>query len=342
VPDDSTFHVGISRDLRAANGVPVHDLGLELLGGDPRIRWDFLPVHAPVLPAEAVAGYDAVMIWGAGGVAASTLAGADRLRLIARFGMGLDAIDLEACTARRVLVTIAPEAVTTAVPAGAMAFVLALAHRLPEKDGLLRDGRWNEAFDHVGLGTNGRTLGVIGLGNIGAAMLDMAAPFGFRLLGHDPHTHTRRRTYPPSLERVDLETLLRDSDFVCIACPLTDSTRNLIDADRLGLMRPDAYLVNVARGPIVDSYAVAAAVRDGRLAGAALDVFENEPIEPDHPILGLGDKVILTPHALAYTQAAFRSLGVSACESVLAVAAGEMPRNPVNPEVVGPAAGEAG
>jgi phosphoglycerate dehydrogenase-like enzyme len=334
---EAAFRVGVSRDLRGPDGLPVHDLGLELLEAAPGVGWEFLPDHAPVLSPAAVAGYDAVMIWSAGGVDASTLAGADRLRLIARFGMGLDAIDLDACGERRVLVTVAPEAVTTAVPAGAMAFVLSLAHRLPEKDRAVREGRWEDGFDYIGLGTTERTIGVVGLGNIGAALLRMAEPFGFRMLGNDPHTHTRRQQFPAALERVDLETLLRESDFVCITCPLTDLTRELIDAERLRLLAPHAYLINIARGGIVDSRAVAAAVREGRLAGAALDVFEQEPIEADHPLLDLGDQVILSPHATAYTQAAFRSLGVSACESVLAVAAGEVPRNPVNPEVLDPA-----
>jgi phosphoglycerate dehydrogenase-like enzyme len=329
------FRVGISRDLRGEDGGAVHDLGLELLEAAPGMSWDFLPEHAPELAPETVASFDAIMIWGAGGVSAATLAGADRLRLIARFGMGLDAIDLEACGAHDVLVTVAPEAVTTAVPGGAMAFILALAHRLPEKDRLVREDRWADAFDHVGLGTAGRTLGVIGLGNIGAAVLRMAEPFGFRLLGYDPHSHRHEHLLPAGLQRVELETLLRDSDFVCLACPLTDRTRGLIDRERLALVSPHAYLVNIARGPVVDSRAVAEAVREKRLAGAALDVFESEPLEPDHPLLELGDEVILSPHAIAYTRAAFRSLGVSACEAVLAVAAGEMPSHPVNPEALG-------
>lgn len=334
-----TWRVGVSRDLRGDDGGAVHDLGFELLEAEPEIEWDFLPDHAPVLSPETVAGFDAIMLWGAGGVSAATLAGADRLRLIARFGMGLDAIDLSACSERGVLVTVAPDAVASAVPAGAMAMVLALAHRLPEKDRLVREGRWGEAFDYVGLGAEGRVLGVIGVGNIGAALLRMADPFGFRLLAFDPHTHSREHPVPDRVERVELETLLGESDFVCVACPLTERTEGLIDRDALGLMAPAAHLVNVARGPIVDSRAVAEAVSEGRLAGAALDVFENEPIEPDHPLLELGDEVILTPHAVAYTRAAFRSLGVSACRAVLAVARGEQPEHPVNADAVGAGGG---
>ena len=324
------FRVGVGRDVRADDHVPVHDLALDLLDEDPSVVWEFLPEHAPELAAETINDYGAIMIWGPGGVSAATLAGANRLKLIARFGMGLDAIDLDACAEHGVLVTVAPDAVSSAVPAGAMAFVLSLAHRLAEKDRLVRSGGWDDRFEYVGLGTTGRVLGVIGLGNIGSALLRMAEPFGFRLLGFDPHTHTRQHLIPAGVESVDLETLLRRSDFVCVACPLTEKTRGLIDRDRLALIGPHAYLVNVARGPIVDSRAVAEAVREKRLAGAALDVFEHEPIDRDHPLLGL-DEVILSPHAVAYTEAAFRSLGVSACRAVLAVAHGEVPENVANP-----------
>jgi phosphoglycerate dehydrogenase-like enzyme len=327
------FRVGVGRDLYAGEHVAVHDLALELLDEAPNVAWEFLPEHSLELAPEAVSGFDAIMIWEPGGVSARTLAGADRLKLIARFGMGLDAIDLDACEEHGVLVTIAPDAVVTAVPAGAMAFVLSLAHRLAEKDRLVRSGRWDDRFGYVGLGTTGRVLGVIGLGNIGSSILRMAEPFGFRLLGFDPHTHTRQRVMPDGLELVDLETLLRTSDFICVACPLTDKTRGLIDRERLALVRPDAYIVNVARGPIIDSYAVADAVREKRLAGAGLDVFENEPIEPDHPLLAL-DEVLLTPHAVAYTKAAFYTLGSSACRAVLAVARGETPEYVVHPAAV--------
>jgi phosphoglycerate dehydrogenase-like enzyme len=332
--------VGVSRDLRGDDGELVHDLGFELLGDEPGVSWEFLPDHAPVLAPETVAGFDALMLWGAGGVSPETLAGADRLRLIARFGMGLDAIDLDACTERGVLVTVSPDAVSGAVPAGAMALILSLAHRIPEKDRLVRENRWEDAFDHVGLGTEGRTLGVIGVGNLGAAVLRMADPFGFRLLAADPHTHSRSHPVPERLERVSLEQLLCESDFVCVACPLTDRSRGLIDREALELMAPHAYLVNVARGPIVEEQALAEALAAGRLAGAGLDVFATEPLATDSPLLGLGDRVILTPHAVAFTRAAFRALGLSACRAVLALARGEAPEHPVNREALASRAGE--
>jgi D-3-phosphoglycerate dehydrogenase len=159
----------------------------------------------------------------------------------------------------------------------------------------------------------------------------MAKPFGLERLGFDPYLDPR--LVRPGVELVDLETLLRSSDFVCITCPLTAETRHLLDRRRLSLMRRGSYLINVARGPIVDTLALAEAVRGGHLAGAALDVFETEPIEADHPLLTL-DNVILSPHAIAYTGAAFRGLGTTATECVLAVARGKVPRNVANPSAL--------
>jgi D-3-phosphoglycerate dehydrogenase len=322
------FTVGVTRDLRADDRRAVYDLSLEVFEAVPNVAWEFLDRHDPVIAPETISGYDALMVWEPGGVTADTLAGAERLGLIARFGMGLDAIDLDACSERGVIVTTAPDAVRDAVPSGAMALLLSLAHGLPAKDRLVRTGGWDERFSHIGPGTSGRTLGIIGLGNVGAGVAQRAEPFGLVRLGFDPYADLV--AVPDGVELVDLDTLLRRSDFVCVACPLTDETRHLIDRRRLGMMRPESYLINVARGPIVDTFALAEAIGERRLAGAALDVFESEPVEPDHPLLAL-DNVILSPHAVAYTTAAFRGLGGTATACVLAVARGELPLHVANP-----------
>jgi len=322
-----TFRVGVTRDLRSDDGRPVRDLGLDLLDAAPGIAWEFLTRHETELRPETIAGYDALMIWEPGGVTEATLQGADCLALIARFGMGLEAIDLDACSRHGVLVTTEPYAVREVMPAGAMAFLLALAHRIPEKDRLVRAGRWDDRFGFVGAGTAGRTLGIVGLGNVGCGVVRMAEPFGLRRLACDPYADPG--SIPAGVELVELDVLLSSADFVCVTCPLTPETHHLLDRDRLARMRKGAYVINVARGPIVDTLALADALRDGHLAGAALDVFEQEPVEPDHPLLAL-DNVILSPHAVGYTDAAFRGLGAGTCASVLAVARGEVPEHIAN------------
>jgi phosphoglycerate dehydrogenase-like enzyme len=322
------FRVGIGRDARAGDGAPVHDLQLGLLSADDGVLWEFMGRHDLELPSSTIAGYDAVAILYPGGVTAATLEGANRLALIARFGMGLEAIDLDACTERGVLVTTAPDAVREVIPAGAMALLLALAHRIPEKDRLVRAGGWEERTQFVGLGTLGRTVGVIGLGNVGRGIVRMAEPFGLRRLAHDPFVDPD--SVSDGVELTDLDPLLGEADFVCVAAPLTPQTHHLLDAARLARMRPGSYLINVTRGAIVDTLALADALHDGHLAGAGLDVFETEPVAPDHPLLSM-ENVILSPHAVGYTDSAFRGIGGTACRNVLAMAHGELPQHIANP-----------
>jgi phosphoglycerate dehydrogenase-like enzyme len=324
----TAFRVGVTCDVRGDDGRPVHDLGLALLDAAPGISWEFLARDELELTAEDIGDFDALMIFEPGAVTAATLAGTDRLRLIARFGMGLDAIDLESCARHGVLVTTAPDAVREVLPAGAMALLLSLAHRLSEKDRIIRAGRWQERVNLVGTGTLGRTVGVIGLGNVGRGIVRMAEPFGLRRLAADPYADPA--SLPSGVELVDLGELLGAADFVCVTSPLTPETHHLLNAERLAQMRPGSYLINVARGPIVDTAALVEALRSGHLAGAALDVFETEPVPPGDPLLGF-DNVILSPHAVAYTQSAFRGIGTTACRAVLAVAQGKVPEHIANP-----------
>src|SRR5262249_27258877 len=157
-------------------------------------------------------------------------------------------VDVPACTAAGVLLTITPEGVRRPVAAAAITFVLALSHKLLIKDRLTRAGRWAEKLDHIGQGLTGRTLGIIGLGNIGRELAAPARPFALRILAADPWA----KSAPPGVSLVSLEELLRNSDYVCVCCALTPETRHLLGAERLAMMKPTAYLVNVARGPIVD------------------------------------------------------------------------------------------
>ena len=314
--------VGVTSDIRGEDGAPVFDL--LLLDEAPDVEWEWIRGEGELEPAD-VAAYDAIVLFHPT-VSARTLVGVERLRLVARLGVGVDNIDVEACTANGVLVTITPDSVRRPMASGAMAFVLALAHRLLERDRHVRAGGW-ERFAHVGIGLAGRTLGIIGFGNVGREVAVLAAPFGPRIVIADPYV-----TEPPAgVELLTLEELLGESDVVIVTCPLTAETHHLLDERRLALMRPTAYLVNIARGPIVDGAALAAALRDGGLAGAALDVFEQEPIDPSDPLLGL-DNVILCPHAVGLTDEIFVAGGRSVSRAVLAVAEGRLPDYPLNPD----------
>jgi D-3-phosphoglycerate dehydrogenase len=237
-------------------------------------------------------------------------------------------VDVPACTRAGVLLTITPEGVRRPVAVAAMTFLLALSHKLLIKDKLTRNGRWAEKLEHTGQGVTGRMLGIIGLGNIGRELAALARLFGLRLLAYDPYALPSVAA-EADVALIALEDLLRQSDYVCICCALTPGTHRLLNADRIALLKKTAYLINVARGPIVDQAALYEALRERRLQGAALDVFEREPVEPDDPILTL-DNVILAPHAICWTDECFRLNGQSAIASLLDLARGVIPPNVVN------------
>ena len=326
------FRVGLTRDfLKPDVTLGFGDIGLGLLDGAPGLAREFLAEGGRELRPDQVRDYDALIVL-APRVTAATVAGAERLALIARFGVGYDSVDLDACTENGVLVTITPDGVRRPVATSIMAYLLALSHKLLYKDRLTRAGRWAEKLDYMGTGLTGRTLGTVGLGNIARDLFVLAKPFGMRHLAYDPYV-TPEGAAAVGVELVDLETLLRTADFVSINCALTPETRGLIGAERLALMKDTAYLINTARGPIVDQAALTAALRERRIAGAGLDVFEQEPVDPQDPILTL-DNVIVAPHGLAWTDELFLGNGRSACASVLAVAAGRVPRHVVNRAVV--------
>jgi phosphoglycerate dehydrogenase-like enzyme len=327
--NDHTFRVGVTADFLKPDGLLAPStVGLDLLSGVPGLHWQFLAEDTPELRPEQVRGLDALLVL-APRVSAASLEGADRLAVVARFGVGHDNVEVDACTRAGVLLTITPDAVRRPVAAAALTFVLALGHKLLVKDRLTRTGRWAEKLHHMGTGLTGRILGVVGLGNIGREVLALAAPLGMRHLAHDPYADPARAA-ASGAELVALETLLREADFVCLCCALTPQTRHLLNAERLALMKPTAYLVNVARGPVVDQAALTEALRQRRIAGAGLDVFEQEPPDPGDPLLSL-DNVILAPHALCWTDECFRGIGQDACRSILDVAAGRAPRHVVNP-----------
>jgi phosphoglycerate dehydrogenase-like enzyme len=327
-----TFRVGVTRDFLASDGTFSYaENCFHLLDKAPNVEWEFLAEKTRELRPDQIQSYDALLLL-VPRVTATTLEGADRLKLIARFGVGYDSIDVDACTQAGVMLTITPDGVRRPVAASVMTFMLALSHRLFFKDQLIRTGRWSEILNHMGMGLTGRTLGVIGYGNIGREVFRLAKPFGMHHLAYDPYVN-ETDSAEVDVKLTDLETLLQSSDFVSICCPLTPETRHLINAERLALMKPTSYLINMARGPVVDQKALTQVLQERRIQGAGLDVFEQEPIDPDDPILKL-DNVIVTPHSLCWTDEVFSGNGRSTCESILDIVAGRIPQHVVNREVL--------
>jgi D-3-phosphoglycerate dehydrogenase/(S)-sulfolactate dehydrogenase len=261
---------------------------------------------------------------------ARVIQAADRLKVISRTGVGYDAVDVPAATQRGVMVTTTPGVNRHAVADWALALILCCARKVPENLAEVQRGAW---VRYEGMDLDGKTLGVVGLGTIGKEVAKRAKAFGMRLLAFDlvqdlPFAAAQGIAYVP------LEELLRQSDFVSIHCFLNAATRHLFNAERLALMKPTAYLINTARGGIVDAEALYRALRDKRLAGAGLDVFEGEPLAEGSPLRGLAN-VYLSPHCAGATADARVRSGSMAAENLVRGLRGERPEGIVNPEVLG-------
>ena len=320
----SHFRVGLTRDLMNRNGEPSFGRTvLELLDRDD-VEWEWIPESPLEITPDIAARYDGIHLGGPRVTRASIARDDCRLKIVARHGVGYDSVDVAACAERGVVVTNAPLGVRRPVAVMAMTFVLALSQRLMFKQQLAREHRWGERQENLGDGLVGRTLGIIGAGSIGRETMRMAQPFNLDILINDPYVDPAELQFAAG-RIVGLDELVARSDYVVIACLLNDDTRHLINARALSLMKPTAYLINVARGPIVDEKALIDALRSKTIAGAALDVFEQEPPAQDNPLLTM-DNVIVTPHSLCWTDQCFAGLGGSAIQSIMDVAARKAPR----------------
>jgi phosphoglycerate dehydrogenase-like enzyme len=300
----------------------------------PGVERTMISMAGREVPAELLAPCDALILPTAmNHLPRSSLAQAERLTLVARLAVGYDRIDVAACTEAGILVTVAPDTVRRPMASAAIAYLLALTLKLFQKDRVIRENRWDDHYDHVGIGLAGKTFGLVGLGNIGREVLTLAKPFSMRHLVFDPYVAPASVPARLGAELVELDDLLADSDFVCVTCPLTPETRGLLDARRIALLKPTAFLINIARGPIVVEAALIAALREGRIAGAALDVFEQEPLDPGNPLVAM-ENVILTPHAIGRTEEWFLHGARAAAATVGAVSRGRRPPHVVNPDVL--------
>ncbi len=271
-----------------------------------------------------------------------TLESAPDLRAIIKYSIGYDNVDIDAANELGIAVVHSPtESSWGGVAEGTMAFILVMMKKVREKDRHVKNGGWRDRdLDGTYLGARqiddypGITIGIIGLGRIGSRLADLLAPWRVRLIACDPYIDESTYAHH-NVRAVDLETLLKESDVVTIHCNLTTETRQLIGARQLALMKPTATLINTARGPIVDVDALFDALDADRLAGAALDVLPDEPPDPQTPILGLGDKVLLSPHMVTNNHGTGLQMAAPWVEAaVYAVLRGEVPKHVANPDVL--------
>jgi D-3-phosphoglycerate dehydrogenase len=332
------FRVALSGDFVKADGQPTFPMfDLSPLRDETNVEVGYAAAIDGVMPAAGLAGYDALILL-TPKFDRSSIPADGRLAIVARFGVGYDSVDVAACTAAGIALAITPDGVRRPVAVAILTFILALSGRMMVKDRLTRQGPagFAQKTDHMGVGLVGKTLGSIGIGNIGAEMFRLARPLDMRFIAHDPFAD---RAVADSLgvKLVDLETVFGESDFVAVNCPLMPETTHLVNAKRLALMKPSAFLINTARGPIVDQKALTKVLQERRIAGAGLDVLDPEPPAADDPILRL-DNVILAPHALCWTDQCFAGIGASDVRAVLEVMHGRDPAGVVNREVIASAA----
>lgn len=323
------FRVGVSRDFLVDGRNAWGDIGLGRLD-EAGIAWEYLPADVPVFAPADLAPYDAVLFAGPAVAASSFDDATARPALLARFGVGYDAVDLDACTRHGVAVTITPDGARRPVALAALTLLLAVQHNLVAKDALVRSGDWAARTGLMGHRVSGSTIGLFGVGNTASELAALLAPLGVTLVGFDPFCPPERAD-ELGVELVDRLELARRSDAVIVMAALTPDTHHAVDEAFLDALGADGVLINVARGPIVDEDALARALHAGTIRAAGLDVFESEP-----PTSGIekAPHLTLAPHSLAWTSEMSAGNGNSCVDAILSVAAGRPPRFVVNRDVL--------
>jgi phosphoglycerate dehydrogenase-like enzyme len=326
------FLVGVTPDF-AVEAKGLYESPLEQKLGSAGIAYEMLPpLEGNIVRPEIADRYDAIFAL-ASWFRAESVEGCRRLAVVARWGVGYDRIDTDALTANGIALAITPNAVRTPVAEAIFTLMLALAKNLFTQDRITRAGQWRGELPRMGVNLRGRVLGSIGCGNIGREMFRLARPFGFsQLIAYDPFL-AQSQVDELGVELVDLDTVMRRSDFVTVNAFLNADTRGLIGERELRLMKPSAFFINTARGPIVNQQALISVLKDRAIAGAGIDVYEVEPPPADCELFAL-DNVILTPHALPWTEEIARDNSLEACDNILAVAAGNPPPGLVNKAVL--------
>ena len=305
----------------------------EVFDPHPDIEYELMPATNDVGDPKVIDEYDAVIVFGYA-FPKESFAGARRLISLARWGVGYDLVDTTAATAADVIVSLTPHAIRRPVAEGIIALIFGVAKCLRPLDIRVRTHQWRDNIEPKGICVEGRTLGSVGIGNIAGEMFRMAKGIGFgRLLGYDPYV-SQDRVDELGVELVDLDTVMSESDFVTVNTFLNEQTRGLVGAEQLALMKPTAFIINTARGPIIDESALIEVLRERRIAGAGLDVLEQEPPDPTNPLFKM-DNVLLAPHSIAWTEESIRDNSLDACRNVLTVYEGRAPDTLANPEVVG-------
>jgi D-3-phosphoglycerate dehydrogenase len=306
---------------------PLSAEGLKILQDVKEFQVDVKTDLKPDALKEAIKDYDALIVRSATKVTKDVIAAAGRLRVIGRAGVGLDNVDLESATQKGIIVMNTPTGNTVSTAEHTMSMVLALSRNIPQANASNKKGEWKRS-KFMGVEVYGKVLGVIGLGRIGTELAKRALAFGMRVLAYDPFL-SKQVAESIGVEVAELNDLLARSDYITVHTPLTDETRHMISDSQFALMKKGVRIVNCARGGIVDEAALVRGLQEGKVAGAALDVFEKEPLAPDHELLKM-DNVITTPHLGASTEEAQVNVAIEVAEIVRDALTGRGIRNAAN------------
>ena len=310
------FRVGISGDLLNSSGEPCFGMEpLNLLKNRENIEISWMDKSIVELDTEMTSKFDAILL-------NLPKANADcvsnfncKLKIISRFGVGFDSVDIEAMKNKNIIVTNTPNAVRRPVAVAALTMIFAASGKLFQKDQLVRSGNWNDRTNFMGIGLSRKTLGVIGAGSIGAETIELSKPFFNNILAYDPFK-SQKQLSEIGATKVDLIELANKSDFIVILCNLDSNTKGMIKSDFFSNMKKNAYIFNLSRGPVINESHLERALQGKEIAGAGLDVTEIEPLSTDSKLLKY-DNVILTPHALCWTDECFNDIATEAINSIL-------------------------
>jgi len=301
--------------------------GIKILRDIKEFQVDVKTDLKPDALKEIIKDYDALLVRSATKVTKDIIASAVKLKIIGRAGVGLDNVDLEAATQKGIIVMNTPGGNTISTAEHTMSMIMALSRNIPQAAASTKLGEWKRS-KFMGIELYGKTLGIVGLGRIGKEVAKRALSFGMKILAYDPFL-SREVAESLGIEIMDLVDLLKNSDYITVHTPLTDETKHMISTKEFALMKKGVRIINCARGGIIDEAALVAAVREGKVAGAAFDVFEKEPVSPDSEIIKL-DNVITTPHLGASTEEAQVNVAIEVAQIVRDALLGKGIRNAAN------------
>ena len=328
-----TFRVAMPPDIYDAEGnLKFKDMGLSVFDEYPLLESYVLTETRAEIGSDQLREANGMVVFG-GRVTPESVSNAENLLVFSRIGVGYDSVDVDACTDNDVVLLITSGAVDRSVAEAAIGWLLALTHNVVAKDRLVRTGNWNDRTLYHGIELRDRTFGSIGLGGIARETIRLLRVFGMqRPLAFDPYV-TSKAAAEIGVELVELDELMRRADFVSVHCPLNEETRDLVGQAELGMMKVGSYIINTARGGIVNEEALYDVLVKRQIAGAAIDCFDGEPLVEPHRF-GKLDNVLLAPHSIAWTEELFRDIGAAAIRGVAELAMGRLPAGVVNLEVL--------